>query len=379
MPDDFQIFIKPVGATCNLDCSYCYYLGKKDLYPDAAPLRMADIVLERYIKQHIEASTDQKVFFSWHGGEPLLAGLDFYKKAVALQKKYLPSGRAAINGVQTNGTLLNDEWCRYFKSENFVVGISIDGPEELHNIYRLNLGGRPVFSDVMKGHDLLMKYEIPSEILCVVSSGNSGHPHEVYNFFRGTGASYITFLPLVERSHPGNTIVSDRSVKPEDFGFFLSDIFDEWIENDIGRINIQVFDEALREVFNRDHTLCIFKVDCGAVPVLEHNGDFFSCDHFVNPANLVGNIMETTISQLLKSQRQIEFGMLKSKTLPRYCLDCEVRNMCNGECPKNRFCQSPDGEPGLNYLCPGYKIFFNHCKPFIEALRLTIIRQGSSS
>jgi uncharacterized protein len=369
MPEDFQIFVKPVGAACNLGCTYCYYLDKKNIYQEEWPLKMNNEILEKYIRQHIEASKDDPVMFSWHGGEPLLAGIDFYRKAVALQNKYLPAGRSAINGIQTNGTILNDEWCHFLKSENFIAGISIDGPAGFHNMHRLTPSGDQTFRKVMKGYDLLQKYGIPSEILCVVSSQNSADPLGVYNFFRQLGAAYMTFLPLVEKDCSKELSVSERSVKPEDFGRFLSAIFDEWTENDIGRIKVQIFEEALRTAFRQDHALCIFKVDCGGVPVVEHNGDFYSCDHYVESEHLVGSINGTSLADLLESPRQKEFGMAKSKTLPRYCIDCDVRDMCNGECPKNRFISTPGGEPGLNYLCAGYKLFFNHCKPFIEALK----------
>jgi len=369
MPDDFQIFVKPVGAACNLGCTYCYYLEKKDIYKGAGLLKMSDEILEKYIKQHIEASSDEQIFFSWHGGEPLLAGIDFYRKAVVLQKGYLPSGRSAINGIQTNGTLINDEWCRFFRTENFIIGISIDGPDYYHNKHRLTKAGEPTLSGVLKGFDKLREYGIASEILCVVSSHNSGNPLEIYNFFRELGARYITFLPLVERDHSKASGASDASVKPEDFGRFLSVIFDEWTEHDIGRIKIQMFEEALRRAFNQEHTLCIFKTECGGVPVIEHNGDFYSCDHYVDSDHMVGNINNTLLSNLLDSTRQKEFGKAKLKTLPRYCLECDVRDMCNGECPKNRFILTPDSEPGLNYLCEGYKLFFRHCIPFIEMLK----------
>jgi uncharacterized protein len=371
MPENFQIFIKPVGAACNLGCSYCYYLEKAKLYSGTGPLKMSDEVLETLIKQQIEASTEEKVFFSWHGGEPLLAGIDFYRKAVAIQKKYLSGRRIALNGIQTNGTLLSEEWCKFLRDENFIIGISIDGPEELHNRNRITTAGKPTFREVMRGYNLLKKYEITSEILCVVNSGNSSCPLEVYDFLRGLGAPFLTFLPMVERDGSGLSGVTAESVKPEKFGRFLIAIFDRWIENDIGKVKIQIFEEALRTAFNEDHTLCIFKVECGGVPVVEHNGDFYSCDHYVNGSHLIGNIMADPVVKILRDPRQVEFGEAKSRTLPRYCRECEVLGMCNGECPKNRFAFSPEGEPGLNYLCPGYRQFFTHCKPFNEVLKQT--------
>jgi uncharacterized protein len=365
---EFQVFVKPVGAECNLNCSYCYYLGKKDLYQPGRSL-MSDEVLEKYIISHIEASAEKIIFFSWHGGEPMLAGIDFYRKAVSLQKRYSSKEHTIINGIQTNGTLLNDNWCRFFKKERFTVGISIDGPESLHNLHRMKRGGVTVFREVMRGYELLKQWHIPAEILCVVSSGNVYQPLAVYDFFRKTGAKYLTFLPLVEfrPGLPGK--VSNETVPSEAFGLFLKTIFDQWVANDIGSIKIQIFEEALRTAFDQDHTLCIFKKECGGVPVVEHNGDFYSCDHYVSKEHLQGNIMLSDLSELLNTNAQREFGRAKLDSLPGYCHSCEVKLMCNGECPKNRFISAPSGETGLNYLCSGYKIFFNHCRPFIEAVR----------
>jgi uncharacterized protein len=365
---DFQIFVKPVGALCNLRCRYCYYLEKKTLYPDSKPLIMSNDILERYIVQHIEASTGETISFSWHGGEPLMAGIDFFRKIVALQKKYKPEGRTIINGIQTNGTLIDTSWASFLSEENFTVGISIDGPGDLHNRLRTTPDGRSSLSMVLRGYEILRNHKIACEILCVVNSFNVRFPLVVYNFFKELGAKYITFLPLVERRPGTKSGVSRESVPSGEFGLFLNSVFDEWIERDIGRIKIQIFEEAARTAFNQDHTLCIFKENCGGVPVVEHNGDFYSCDHFVNSENLIGNIKEGYIAGFLDSKRQKAFGQSKSHSLPRYCLECEVKPMCNGECPKNRFINTPDGEPGLNYLCSGYKIFFNHCRPFVEAI-----------
>jgi uncharacterized protein len=365
---EFQIFAKPVGAFCNLQCKYCYYLEKKDLYPGNRSFIMNDEILEMYIRQHIEASTDEVIGFSWHGGEPMLAGIDFFRNIVELQRKYKPSGRTIINGIQTNGTQIDEEWSRFFAKENFFVGISIDGPGDLHNKFRYTKNKKPVLQEVLKGYELLKKNGVLGEILCVVNSLNVKYPLVVYQFFKQLGAKYITFLPNVVQQKDSVTGVSRETVPSDEFGIFISTIFDEWIENDIGKIKIQIFEEAARTAFNQDHTLCIFKVNCGGVPVVEHNGDFYSCDHYVSPEYLVGNIKETSLADLLDSDRQKAFGLVKSKTLPRYCLECEVRSMCNGECPKNRFIKTPDGEPGLNYLCTGYKMFFNHCRPFVEAI-----------
>jgi uncharacterized protein len=365
---EFQVFVKPVGALCNLDCRYCYYLDKKSLYTGNSDFLMSDEILEKYIIQHILASTEKVISFSWHGGEPLLAGVAFYKKAVAFQKQYKPTDSEIVNCIQTNGTLINDEWCRFLSEENFIAGISIDGPADLHNIFRVTRDGTKSFDRVLKGFNLLKSYGIIPEILCVVNAENISHARIVYRFFKSLGAKYITFLPLVERNTESTSGVSDKSVPADGFGSFLCTIFDEWVENDIGKIKIQIFEEAVRSAFNQDHTLCIFKKNCGGVPVMEHTGDFYSCDHYVNSNHLLGNIRINSIANFLDSEKQIEFGLAKSQSLPDYCLNCEVLSMCNGECPKNRFITSPDGEPGLNYLCPGYKIFFNHCKPFVDTI-----------
>ena len=372
---EFQVFVKPVGSSCNLRCSYCYYLGKKDLYPGPKSFMMTDETLENYIIQQIEATTDEVIFFSWHGGEPSLAGLDFFKKAVRLQQKYLPAGKLMQNGIQTNGILLNDEFCKFLADEHFIVGISMDGPEDYHNKHRRMTDNNTSFDQVLDGYKRLQKYGIVTEILCVLNSNNTQFPLVIYDYFKFLEARYITFLPLVIRQRGSKTGVSEDSVSPEDFGRFLCVVFDEWVQKDIGRIKIQVFEEASRTAFNQEHTLCIFKVNCGGVPVLEHNGDFYSCDHYVEKKYFLGNISERRLSDFLDSPEQKDFGDAKSETLPAYCIECSVRDMCNGECPKNRFINTPDGKPGLNYLCAGYKLFFNHCRPFVEAIRMTWVNQ----
>jgi len=365
---EFQIFAKPVGSACNLSCRYCYYLDKKKLYKSADHIPMADDVLEKYVIQHIQASTDDIVSFTWHGGEPLLAGIDFYRKVLKLQSAHKPPGRTIMNGIQTNGTLIDEEWCKFLAENEFVIGISTDGPGEFHNINRRTREDNNTFLNVIRGYELLQKHGVTPEILCVVSNDNVRYPFIVYNFFKNLGAKYITFLPLVEPDPGSSTGATEKSVPPDEFGYFLSTIFDEWVEKDIGDIKIQIFEEAARSAFNQEHTLCIFKSNCGGVPVVEHNGDFFSCDHYVNKDHLLGNIMDHSLTYFLDSERQKVFGMNKSISLPEYCIECEVRSMCNGECPKNRIILTHDGETGLNYLCKGYKYFFNHCRPFIEAI-----------
>ena len=360
--EDFQVFIKPVGGCCNLRCSYCYYRG--DTYGTEVKHLMSVETLENCIKQHFSASSGDTVFFTWHGGEPLLAGIDFYKKALAIQKKYLPQGKNFLNGIQTNGTLITKDWCKFLSENGFAVGISIDGPDIFHDAMRRSSNQIGSFEKTLAGYGLLREYGINAEILCVVNAYNVRHPIVVYDFFKMLGSGYITFLPLVEKND--NDIVTEKSVPAFEFGLFLSAIFDEWIKKDIGTVKIQIFEEALRTAFNQEHTLCIFKERCGGVPVIEHNGDFFSCDHFVDKNHRLGNINEQDLEYLLNHNVQNAFGNEKLNSLPQYCLQCDVRKMCNGECPKYRFIISPDGEPGLNYLCEGYQYFFKHCKPFVN-------------
>lgn len=396
---EFQVFLKPVAARCNLRCSYCYYLEHEYHGSVSAGLKMSDEILGEYIRHHLTASDGKNVFFSWHGGEPTLAGISFFRRVIELQKRFAPPGCNILNGMQTNATLIDEEWGGFLKENGFYMGVSLDGPELFHNNHRRRADGRGSFDDVMRGLSILRSHGVPNEILCVVNSENVRAPLEVYRFFRELGVEFITFLPLVERAATGSHLtgsrrtatgysvrdhsnppaesdakqageipdmVTSRSVKPGDFGRFLSLIFDEWIAEDIGRIKVQVFEEALRSAFGQEHTLCIFKPVCGMVPVVEINGDFYSCDHYVNDDHRIGNIMHRSLSSLLDDPRQKAFGEAKKKTLTRYCLECEVLEMCNGECPKNRFITTPDGEPGLNYLCEGYRQFFNHCRPFID-------------
>jgi len=364
---EFQLFVKPVGALCNLGCAYCYYLEKQVLYTGKEP-QMSDILLEKYIIQHLETATEEPVLFSWHGGEPTLTGIDFYRKAIEFQKIHNQCNKKIINGIQTNGININDEWCRFLADENFLVGISMDGPEAFHNKYRQTKTGEATFQMALNGYYLLKKYGINCEILCVINAFNVDHPLEIYRFFKSLDAKYISFLPLVDRNLNLKKGVSPDSVPAKAFGDFMVAVFDEWQEHDIGNIRIQLLEEALRSAFHQDHTLCIFKRTCGGVPVLERNGDFYSCDHFVNQEHLIGNINHQHLSELLDHPKQVVFGEAKFSTLPNCCLNCEVLAMCHGECPKNRFIQCPDGEKGLNYLCEGYRKFFNHCTPFVKTI-----------
>jgi uncharacterized protein len=363
---EFQIFLKPAGSLCNLACSYCYYPEKTRLFRQDTPILMQDDLLELYIRQHIEASTESVIAFSWHGGEPLLAGLDFYRKAVALQKKWRPAGHTIINGVQTNGTLLDESWLKFFAEENFRLGISMDGPKDLHDQFRKTRDGKGSFQKALHGYDLALLYGLDPEILCVLNADNVKNPLLIYRYFKKLGTKTMTFLPLVEHCNSENGVVLNRSVRPEDFGTFLCTVFDEWVEQDVGKVKIQIFEEALRFAFKQEHTLCIFKPECGGVPVIEHNGDFYSCDHYVDKKHRIGNIRDVSLAEMLDSEKA--FGLYKQLSLPQFCLDCEVRMMCHGECPKNRFIHTPTGEPGLNYLCAGYKKFFTHCLPFVDAV-----------
>ena len=363
---EFQVLAKPIGAVCNLDCRYCYYLKKKDLYPKAGLFRMADDVLESYIVQHIEACPTELIFFSWHGGEPTVLGLDYFRRIVELQRRHRPAARRILNGIQTNGTLLDEQWCRFLSEEGFYVGLSLDGPKEFHDHYRLTKTNRPTHQRVMQCFRLLKSHQISCDILCVVHNRNVRHPAAVYRFFREIGADYLQFLPLVARKADGG--VSAETVPAEAYGAFLCTIFREWVRHDIGRIGIQNFDEAARPFLGMEHALCLFRRTCGDVVVVEHNGDFYSCDHFVDPAHRLGNIRDRPLVEMLESPAQREFGRKKWDALPRYCRDCEVLPLCNGGCPKDRFIRTPDGEEGLNYLCAGMKHFFTYSRPYLQKM-----------
>ncbi len=367
-PRSFQVFVKPAGAACNLACDYCYYLDKGPAASPAAPARMTEALLARYLSEHLSASSDEVVRFSWHGGEPTVLGLDYFRAVVAIERRLAPPGLTIANGLQTNGTLLDDEWGRFLAAEGFSVGLSLDGPLEVHDRHRRSRSGRGSFDAAMRGYDVLRRHGVPTDLLCVVGAHNEGRPLEVYRFFREIGATYVAFLPLVERrpDRPGG--VRAESVAPRAWGDFLSAVFDEWVERDIGRIKVQIIEEAARTAFGQEHSLCLFRPVCGDIPVLERNGDLFACDHFVDGAHRLGNVMETPLADLLESPALRAFGEAKRETLPRICRSCEVLEMCHGECPRNRFAAAPDGEPGLNYLCAGYKAFFGHVTPFVDAI-----------
>jgi uncharacterized protein len=356
---DFQIFAKPAGASCNLDCEYCYYRDKRDLYPQSGALRMSEFVLEKYIAQHIEASAGPEVAFSWHGGEPTILGLDFFRKVVELQHRLKPAGWRIRNGMQTNGVLLDENWVRFLAAENFGIGISLDGPAELHDAWRVTRGGQPSHQQAMRGYELLRKSGIEPDVICVVHSRNVRHPLTVHRFFRDIGCRSLGFLPVVEQSAAG---VTPHTPSAADYGEFLCKVFDEWLRRDVGRMAIQIIEEAARPALGMEHSLCVFRPTCGQIPVIEHNGDYFPCDHYVDREHRLGNILETPIGDLLDSEAQRAFGDAKRDALPQYCRDCEVLAMCHGGCPKYRFLQAPDGQPGLNYLCAGLKRFFLHSR-----------------
>jgi uncharacterized protein len=379
IPKAFHTMAKPTGSACNLNCDYCFFLKKERLYP-GSDFRMSDEVHEAYIKQLFEAHQVPQVTVAWQGGEPTLMGLDFFRHSMELQKKYAKPGTRIENTFQTNGILLNDEWCRFFHDNNFLIGLSLDGPKELHDTYRKDKGGHGTFERVMKAIRLLQKYEVEFNVLCTVNRTNADHPLEVYRFFRDDAhVQYIQFIPIVERENEsgyqeGNT-VSNRSVQPDQWGHFLSTIFDEWVKRDVGRTFVLNFDGALAGWLGMAGTVCIFGPTCGQGMALEHNGDLYVCDHFVEPNYYLGNILKTPMIELVASDKQRKFGQDKTDTLPRYCRQCEVLHICNGECPKNRFMETPDGEEGLNYLCEGYKAFFKHADGSMKTMA-GLMRRG---
>jgi len=378
----FHLLAKPTGAVCNLDCKYCFFLSKEMLYPGSR-FRMADELLETYIRQLLEAQQVPEVTIAWQGGEPTLMGLDFFKRSIELVEKYKKPDQTVLHTIQTNGTKIDDELAAFFKENNFLVGLSVDGPQPLHDAYRVNKGGSGTFEQVMRGWHFLQKHAVDVNLLCTVHAANADHPLEIYHYFRDElHAQYMQFIPIVERATAETLplanlgwsdrvggdrplyqqigeLVTERSVKPEQYGRFLIAIFDEWVKRDVGKVFVQSFDAALANWVGQP-SLCIFQPTCGNALALEHNGDLYSCDHFVEPRFLLGNIQETHLIELVASDQQRKFGQDKFDTLPKYCRQCEVLFACYGECPRNRFIRTPEGEPGLNYLCVGYKLFFNH-------------------
>lgn len=391
--DAFHVIAKPIGPICNMDCTYCFYLEKENLYPDKKQWRMSEDVLENFIKQYIQTQSVPQISFTWQGGEPTLLGVDFFKKVVELQKIYA-DGKTIINSFQTNGVLLTDEWCGFFKENNFLVGLSVDGPEELHDYYRVFKGNQPSFTKVLNGLQLLKKHHVEFNTLTCINRVNSYEPLKVYNFLKEIGSTFLQFIPIVERKadlnrnnklelvspdFSGKAEVTEWSVEPEQYGKFLTSIFDEWVNNDVGNIFVQIFEVALESWYSKQQSLCVFRETCGTAMAIEHNGDLYSCDHYVYPENKLGNIVNSAIASLVDSPGQFRFGINKRDLLPKYCLGCEVKFACNGECPKHRFIKTPDGEEGLNYLCAGYKIFFNHVAPYMRYMANEIKQNKSAS
>jgi uncharacterized protein len=355
---------KPRGAICNLDCEYCFYLRKEDLYQGSS-FRMSDQTLESYVRQYIAAQRAPEVNFAWQGGEPTLMGLDFFRSAVMYQKKYAHPGKIIENALQTNGTLLDDEWCKFFAENRFLIGISLDGPREAHDFYRKDKGSAPTFDRVLRAVQLIKKHQVDFNILTCVSAANVEQPLEVYHFLRDEiGAEYIQFIPIVERENTTGfqegTVLTSRSITGEQYGRFLISIFDEWVRRDVGKVFVQMFDTALGRWLGAPGGLCVFQETCGLALAMEHNGDVYSCDHFVEPRHRLGNLLETPLTELVGSVQQKQFGLDKRESLPHYCRECPVLFACNGGCPKDRTEFTPDGEPGLNHLCSGFKAFFTH-------------------
>jgi len=376
----FHILTKPIGPICNLDCKYCFYLEKEVLYPHVSKWSMPDDVLEAHVRQYIEAQPGDVVHFAWQGGEPTLLGIDYFRKIVQLQARYA-NGKKIENGLQTNGLLLNEIWGEFLSEHQWLVGISIDGPRRLHDAYRVDKGGQPTFDRVLRGMEILKKHRVAFNTLTTVHRANSRYPLEVYRFLRQNGSGYMQFIPIVERvslattqhglslvsaDFSGKATVAPWSVQPKQYGRFLCSIFDEWVRRDVGQVFVQSFEVCLEMWMGMEPSLCVFRKTCGSALAMEHSGDVYSCDHFVYPENKLGNIMEAGLGVLVNSPQQRKFGTDKNDTLPRYCRECEVRFACNGECPKHRFSTTPDGEPGLNYLCPDYKMFFTHVDPYMR-------------
>ena len=381
------VMTKPVGAICNLACKYCYYLEKTNLYKEnTSKFVMSDSLLEKFIEEYINSQTMPQVLFTWHGGETLMRPLSFYQKVVELQKKYA-NGRTIDNCIQTNGTLLNDEWCEFFHDNHWLVGISIDGPQEFHDEYRKNKQGKPSFMKVMQGIHLLNKHQVEWNAMAVVNDYNADYPLEFYHFFKELGCHYIQFTPIVERIHPhadGRHLahvlqkdekLADFSVSPEQWGNFLCTIFDEWVKNDVGEYFIQIFDSTLANWMGAQPGVCTMAPTCGHAGVMEFNGDVYSCDHFVFPEFKLGNIYEKSLIEMMYSEKQIQFGQQKRDSLPNKCKECNYLFACNGECPKNRFLTTEDGEPGLNYLCKGYYQFFDHVAPYMDFMKKELLAE----
>ena len=384
------VMSKPIGSSCNLNCSYCYYLEKQKLYENRKSFQMSDEVLERYIENYINAQPVPEVLFTWHGGETLLRDINFYHKVIELQQRY-GRGRRIDNSLQTNGVLLDDEWCRFFKANNFLIGISIDGDEHCHNVYRKNKGGQGTFKQVMKGIELLQKHNIEYNTLSVINDYNVNYPLETYRFLKQIGSRYMQFTPIVERftqSRPdGLSLMSagdsdDAELAPWtvnsiEFGKFYISIFDEWVRRDVAQYYVQLFDATLAGIVGQSPGVCIFGETCGHAAAMEFNGDVYACDHFVFPEHKLGNILTHSVYEMMFSDKQLKFGADKQDNLPSQCFSCEYLKLCNGECPKNRISKTANDEPNLNYLCAGYKAYFKHVKPYMEYMAEQLSKQQS--
>lgn len=381
------VMLKPAGAHCNLACKYCYYLEKNNLYQNSHRHLMSDEMLEQFTREYIEAQTMPQVLFTWHGGEPLMRSIDFYKKALALQKKYA-HGKQIDNVIQTNGTLLTDEWCEFFAQNHWLVGISIDGPQEYHDHYRVTPDGKPSWEKVMQGISLLKKHRVEWNAMAVVNAYNAEHPLEFYHFFRDNGCLYLQFTPIVERlteHEDGRTLASladdreiplaDASVTPQQWGNFLCTIFDDWVRHDVGKTFVEIFDCTLANWMGVLPGICAYSKECGHAGVMEHNGDVYSCDHFVFPEYKLGNIREQSLIDMLYGEKQQAFSRLKHTSLPRQCKECDMEFACHGECPKNRFEKDKYGEPGLNYLCQGYYQYYTHVAPYMDFMKRELLAQ----
>ena len=381
------VMLKPAGAHCNLACKYCYYLEKNNLYQNSHRHLMSDEMLEQFTREYIEAQTMPQVLFTWHGGEPLMRSIDFYKKALALQKKYA-HGKQIDNVIQTNGTLLTDEWCEFFTKNHWLVGISIDGPQEYHDHYRVTPAGKPSWEKVMQGISLLKKHRVEWNAMAVVNAYNAEHPLEFYHFFRDNGCQYLQFTPIVERlteHEDGRTLASladdreipltDASVTPQQWGNFLCTIFDDWVRHDVGKTFVEIFDCTLANWMGVLPGICAYSKECGHAGVMEHNGDVYSCDHFVFPEYKLGNIRNQSLIDMLYGEKQQAFSRLKHTSLPRQCKECDMEFACHGECPKNRFEKDKYGEPGLNYLCQGYYQYYSHVAPYMDFMKRELLAQ----
>ncbi len=395
LPKGYHIMAKPTGSRCNLSCEYCFYLEKENLFPGGTQFRMSDEVLEAYIRKYIEIQKTPVVEFVFQGGEPTLMGLDFFKQVIDLQMKYNPGNKTITNSLQTNGTLIDDDWCSFLAENNFLVGLSMDGPEDIHDTYRLDRGGKSSFHKVHNALKLLQKHKVEYNILTCVTQESARRPLDVYNFFKQEGVEFIQFIPIVERipdqsaqtlklslavppsikKEEANKSVTPWTVNPTDWGNFLITIFDRWIRNDVGNVFVMNFEWAAASWAGMPGTACCFIPQCGRSVILEYNGDLYSCDHFVYPDYRLGNILRDNPKHIIESIRQVSFGTGKRTTLPMLCKNCEFLFACWGECPKHRFMTTPDGEPGWNYLCPGYKKYFTHINPYLQRL-INILRQG---